>query len=48
MPVQTATGVLCAELQAAGVQPDELVGLMAERSLDMVVAMFGILAAGAG
>jgi amino acid adenylation domain-containing protein len=33
-------------LQAQGVDPDSLVGLLMERSLDMVVALLGILKAG--
>lgn len=42
-----AAGVLSAKLRAAGVQPDDLVALMTDRSLDMVTGMLGILASGA-
>ncbi|MFB6363476.1 amino acid adenylation domain-containing protein [Paenibacillus elgii] len=38
---------LARTLRAKGVQPDQTVGIMAERSLAMVVGMFGILKAGA-
>ncbi|MGY4761311.1 non-ribosomal peptide synthase/polyketide synthase [Paenibacillus caseinilyticus] len=34
-------------LRAKGVQPDGLVGVMAERSLEMIVGIYGILKAGA-
>ncbi|MED4786968.1 amino acid adenylation domain-containing protein [Bacillus atrophaeus] len=37
---------LARTLQSEGVQPDEPVGIMAERSLDMIVGLFGILKAG--
>ncbi|HWN42365.1 MAG TPA: amino acid adenylation domain-containing protein [Thermoanaerobaculia bacterium] len=37
---------LAARLLAAGVQPDEAVGLCAERSADMIAALLGILKAG--
>jgi amino acid adenylation domain-containing protein len=37
---------LAAHLVAAGVRPDEAVGLCAERSPDMIVALLGILKAG--
>jgi len=39
-------GRLAAELRGQGVGPDVLVGLLVERSLDMVVALLGILKAG--
>ncbi len=35
-------------LQALGVAPDELVGICIERSLDMVIALLGVLKAGGG
>ncbi|GMX65464.1 hypothetical protein Elgi_47340 [Paenibacillus elgii] len=38
---------LARTLRGKGVQPDQTVGIMAERSLAMVVGMFGILKAGA-
>ncbi|NEN85515.1 non-ribosomal peptide synthetase [Paenibacillus elgii] len=38
---------LARTLRAKGVQPDQTVGIMAERSLAMVVGVFGILKAGA-
>ncbi len=37
---------LARTLQSEGVQPDQPVGIMAERSLDMIVGIFGILKAG--
>ncbi|WP_144028931.1 non-ribosomal peptide synthetase, partial [Paenibacillus tyrfis] len=37
---------LARTLRAEGVQPDQLVGIMVERSLDMIVGIFGILKAG--
>ena len=44
--LQRASGTLCSRLQAANVQPDELVGLMTERGREMVAGMLGILTAG--
>ena len=46
--LQKAGGVLARRLVEAGCRVDELVALMAERSLDMVVGIVGILAAGCG
>lgn len=37
---------LASKLRAQGVQPDDIVGLMVERSLEMVVGILGILKAG--
>ena len=37
---------LARTLQSEGVQPDQPVGIMTERSLDMIVGIFGILKAG--
>ncbi|WP_157243976.1 non-ribosomal peptide synthetase, partial [Paenibacillus elgii] len=37
---------LARTLRAEGVQPDQLVGIMVERSLDMIVGILGILKAG--
>ncbi len=37
---------LARTLQSEGVQPDQPVGIMAERSLDMIVGIFGILKVG--
>ncbi|WP_421726898.1 amino acid adenylation domain-containing protein [Bacillus velezensis] len=37
---------LARTLQSEGVQPDQPVGIMAERSLEMIVGLFGILKAG--
>ena len=44
--LQRASGTLCSRLQAAKVRPHELVGLMAERGLEMVRGLLGILTAG--
>ncbi|MBV9496874.1 MAG: amino acid adenylation domain-containing protein, partial [Acidobacteria bacterium] len=40
------SATLALHLQSHGVQPDQLVGLCLERSLDMIVGMLGILRAG--
>nr|WP_231515113.1 non-ribosomal peptide synthetase [Paenibacillus sp. UNC217MF] len=37
---------LARTLQAEGVEPDQLVGILVERSLEMIVGIFGILKAG--
>ena len=44
--LERRAGRLADELRARGVGPDVLVGLLVERSLDMMVALLGILKAG--
>src|SRR6185503_9610693 len=45
--LNTSANQLAHYLQAHGVEPDKLVGVFIERSLEMVVALLGILKAGA-
>ncbi|MFN9422820.1 MupA/Atu3671 family FMN-dependent luciferase-like monooxygenase [Gemmatimonas sp.] len=45
--LQARADIVACHLQARGVRPDERVAVMAERSMDLVVALLGVLRAGA-
>ena len=45
--LQARADIVACHLQARGVHPDERVAVMAERSMDLVVALLGVLRAGA-
>jgi amino acid adenylation domain-containing protein len=45
--LKKAADILAADLQQMGIRPGTIVGLYAERSLEMIVAMIGILKSGA-
>jgi amino acid adenylation domain-containing protein len=48
LELNTRANRLANRLRAAGIGPDKLVGICLERSLDMIVAILGVLKAGGG